>query len=133
VINLKKINRAVVDLITHSNITTKISIFFSTKTAGEAYDPYEKNWTYSNLNPLTIQGYVRDVKAEALVWKQYGLSEIGAKEIICEDKYIEYFRKCTKIEIDSDIYQVYKENVGNRMLIEKRPMKLLRVVVTKVK
>jgi hypothetical protein len=132
-INLNRKNKMVNDLLEHSFISTKISVFMATKSAGEDYDPREKNYTYTNLNPITIRGYVRDVKPESLVWKQYGLVEVGMKEVLCEDKYTTLFRTCNKIEINGDEYQVYKENVGNRMLITQRPFKTVRILLSKVK
>ena len=131
-INIFKKNNEVNTLLKDKNFSTKIYLYMSTKTAGADFDPEEQNYTYTNLNPIVVKGYVKDVKAEALVWKNYGLSETGAKEVICEYKYAEWFRLANKIEIDSDSYQVYKENVGNRMLIEKRPFSLARIILKKV-
>lgn len=131
--NIKKLNRQILKTIEDSGLNTKIQIFFSNKTVGEDFDPYEKNYTYTNQNPLTIKAYISDVSPEALVWKQYGLTEIGMKEIICNKKYAQWFRLCNKIKIDGDSYQVYKESVGNRFLITELPLKLIRVLVTKVK
>ncbi|KKN15278.1 hypothetical protein LCGC14_0987650 [marine sediment metagenome] len=118
-------------LIKHKDFTTKILVYFSTKTYGDDYDPYEDNYTYTNLNPLSIKCYITEISPEALVWKQYGLKEIGAKEILCEAKYAEWFRIANKIEIDNDVYEVYKESVGNRVIIQKRPYNLIRVVLQK--
>jgi len=131
-INLNKKNREVSRLLSNNKFSTDITLYFSTRSVGADFDPYEKTYTYTDLNPKTIRGYVRDIKPEALVWKQYGLAEMGAKEIISDDKYAEWFRLCSKLSIGGDYYQVYKENVGNRFLIEKRPMKLIRVIVRKV-
>jgi len=127
---MKKI-KSILKLLKNSNFSTKVLIYMSTKTASTDYDSYEKNWAYSNLNPLTIKAYVSDISSEALVWKQIGTKEIGAKSIICESKYADWFRKCNKIEIDGDTYQVYKDNVGNRVFIDKRPANLIRVIVSK--
>ena len=33
----------------------------STKTAGDDFDPYEQNYTYTTLNPLTVKAYVSDL------------------------------------------------------------------------
>lgn len=132
-INIKKLNRQVLKTIEDSGLNTKILLFFSQRTVGEDFDPYEKNYTYTNQNPLTIKGYVTEVSPEALVWKQYGLAEVGMKEILCDKKYIKWFRLCNKIQIDGDNYQVYKENVGNRLVITEMPLKLIRVLVTKVR
>ena len=103
----------------------------SKKSAGDDYDSYEKNYIYSNLNPITINGYVSEISAEALVWKQYGLKEIGAKEVICEERYINYFRLANKIEIDGDEYEVFKDGVGGRVMIQKRPYHTYRVILQK--
>jgi hypothetical protein len=131
-INIHKSNSEIRRLLKDSNLATKVYIYMSTKSVGEDFDPEEANYTYTNLNPQVVRGYVKDIKGEALVWKNYGLSETGAKEVICEYKYAEWFRLANKIEIDSDEYQVYKENVGNRMLIEKRSFSLARIILKKV-
>jgi len=112
--------------------STKIYIYFSKATYGDDYDPYEQNYTYTNLNPLVIKGYVRDISPEALVWKQYGLREMGAKEIICDKRYRNWFEKCNKIEINGEKFQVFKEGTGNRCIIQERPFNLIRVVINKV-
>lgn len=131
-LNLNKKNQAILDLIEHSYIMTKIEIYFSAKTIGDDYDPHYKNYTYTNLNPHFIKGYVREIKSEALVWRQIGLSEVGAKEIICREKYGDWFRNCNKVKIGGDEYQVYKEGQGNRVLIEQRPFQMIRVILRKV-
>ena len=119
------------DVLRDSELSSKIYIHMSYSVAGEDYDPYEGNKTEYNLNPICIKGYVRDINPEALVWKQYGLSNIGAKEILCEEKYENYFRKCNKIVIDSVTYQTFKEGAGNKSIIHKRPYKMLRVIITR--
>ncbi len=130
-INIHKKNQFILDLIESSYYHTKVEIYMSTKSIGADYDPYEKNYTYTNLNPHFIKAYVREIKAEALVWKQYGLSEMGAKEILCREKYGDWFRICNKIKINGDTYQVMKEAQGNRVLIEQRPFAMIRVIVRK--
>ena len=70
-----------------------------------------------------------EISPESLVWKQYGLQNIGSKEILCEDKYENYFRNCSKIVIDGVEYQIFKEGVGNRAIIQKRPFQTMRCVI----
>ena len=115
----------------NNEVSSKIYIYFSYQAAGDDYDPYEKNYVQSNLNPVVIKGYVREITPEALVWKQYGLANIGAKEILCDAKYENYFRKCNKIKIDGVEFQVFKEGVGNRAIIQKRPFQTMRVIVAR--
>jgi hypothetical protein len=131
-LNLHKKNKFISDLLNHSYISTKITIYFATPRADEDYDPEEKNYVYDNLNPYTIRGYVREVDATKLVYKQYGLSEQGAVEILCEDKYESYFRNANKIEINGYEYSVFKEAVGKRSLITLRPFCLMRVVLKRI-
>lgn len=129
-----KRNKRVVGLervLTHSDFCTKIKIYFSTKTAGDAYDPYENNYTYTNLNPITIKGYVSQLSPTSLVWNQYGLREQGALEVIVDSKYLSYFENANKIEIDNKEYEVYKEATGNRTLITERKKKIVRLVLTR--
>jgi hypothetical protein len=130
-INIHKKNKFIEDLLDHSYLTTKISIYFATKSADESFDSEEKNWSYTNLNPQTIRGYVREIDPSKLIWKQYGLSEMGAVEVLCSDKYENWFRNCNRIVINEKDYHVFKENVGNRVLITLRPFKLMRIVLKK--
>ncbi len=115
----------------HDDFSSKIRIYFSTKTAGEYFDPYEQNYTYTNLNPVTIRGYVSEVTSEALVYKQYGLQNMGAKEILCDAKYKSYFELSNKVEIDGDNYTVFKEGTGSKTLISNRTKKIIRVLITR--
>jgi hypothetical protein len=110
---------------------TKIMIYLASKVAGDDYDPVENNLRDSMLSPKSIKGYVRDISPEALVWKQYGLSNIGAKEIICRKSYRILFEKAARIVIEGNDYQVHK-GTGNKMTITERPGQLLRVTVTRL-
>ena len=120
------------DIFKDNSISSKIYIYLAYQTAGDDYDPYEKRMVKANLNPIVIKGYVRDINPEALVWKQYGLANIGAKEILCDTKYDSYFRKCEKIVIDNEKYQVFHEGTGNKAIIQKRPFQMMRVVVSRM-
>jgi len=118
-------------ILKHSDFATPIQISFSTKTAGAGYDPYEDNYTYTSLNPISIKGYVNEVSPQALVYKMYGLQNMGAKEIICDAKYKNHFTLANKIEIDGDNYTVFKEGTGGKTLISNLTKKLIKVVVTR--
>ena len=131
-ININKKNLEINKLLKSKELSTKIYLYMSTKSAGEDFDSEELNYTYTDLNPIVVKGYVTDIKPEALVWKQYGLAETGAKEVLCEYKYAQWFRLANKIEIDGDEFQIYKENVGNRVLIEKTHFSLARIILRKV-
>jgi len=116
-------------LLNHSDFRTKVQLYMSTKTAGLDYDSDEQNYTYTNLNPITINAYVSEVSAEGLVFKAYGLQNIGAKSILCEAKYKNMFENCNKITIDGDNYTVFREGTGSKTLISNRPKGLIRVII----
>jgi len=132
-LNIRKRNPAVEKLLfKNPNLTSTVKLYFSSEVAGDDYDPYENNLTFSTLNPLTIKAYVHDVSPRALVYKQYGLAEAGAKEILCDAKYKDWFMKCEKIEIaDGEFYQVYKEAANNRSLITTRPYNMIQVLLSR--
>jgi len=118
-------------LIEDDKLCSEIKIYLSTKVAGDDFDSYENNYTDQLLNPILVKGYVREISPEALVWKQYGLSNIGTKEILCRRKYRNYFETCAKIEVDGEEYQVFKEGTGGKTIISERPGELIRVVITR--
>ena len=132
-LRIKKIQKSLLKTLENNQFSTKIRLYFSSKIIGEFFDSYERVYTHVNQNPITIKGYVTEISAEALVWKQYGLSEIGAKEITCNKKYAPWFKLASKIEIDGDSYQTYKENVGGKFLISELPLNLVKIIVMKAR
>jgi hypothetical protein len=132
-INIHKRNLKINRLLRDKNLCTKIYLYMSTKSVGEDFDSEENNYTYSNLNPITVKGYVTDIKPESLVYRQVGLAETGAVEVLCENRFAEYFRLANKIIIDDDQFQVYKDNVGNRLQITKIPFELCKIMLVKVR
>ncbi len=129
---MQKKLRVAQDIYKNNEVSSKIYIYFASQMAGDDYDEYEKNKVVLNLNPIVIKGYVREINPEALVWKQYGLANIGAKEVLCDAKYDSYFRKCQKIKIDNIEYQVFKEGAGNKAIIQQRPFQTMRVVISRM-
>jgi len=117
---------------------TKIMIYFATKTDEDGYDPYEGNLTSTKLNPKTIRGYIHAVTPQQLIYKQYGLSNIGAVEIICDEKYMNWFKKAHKIVINNIDYKTLV--VGNAAgsdsnpkgsLVTKRAFKMAKIVLVR--
>ena len=118
-------------LLKNTEHSTKIYLYFATKTAGDDFDPYENNYTFSNLNPIIIKGYVRELTSESAFYKQYGLHQSGMKQILCDSRWRSALENANKIVIDSITYQTFKAGTGNKTLITKRPHQMLRVVVSR--
>jgi hypothetical protein len=118
-------------LVKRSDLLSKVSFYFATKTVGDDFDPIEKNYTYVNQNPQTVKMYVREIEAESLIWKQMGTKEAGAVELLCEERYKNWFMVANKIMVNDDEYEVYKEATGGRAIMQRRPFKMLRVILRK--
>ena len=118
-------------LIKDREFTKKIYVYMSSKTGGDSYDGFEKNFTFTNLNPAIIKGYVRELTPETAFWKQYGQHIDGMKEILTEKKYRHYFELCNRLVIDSVDYQVFKDASGSKTMITERPFNIIRVVVSR--
>ena len=130
-VRIKKHNKDIDAILKDSNMNTKVLVFFSYTTYGDDYDGYENNTVDAKLNPKTLKAYVNDISPQALIYKQYGLQEIGAKEILCDARYKSWFEKCAKITIEGDEYQVFKEAAGGRAIISDRKFKTIRVVLSR--
>lgn len=116
----------------------KITLTFAVEVAEEGYDNFENNTTPSNLNPKTIRGYVHNVTPEQLIYKQYGLSNVGAVEIVVDQKYYDWFKIANKIMIGNQDFLVLRE--GNAAgtpsnpkgtLVAKRAFKMIRLVLVR--
>lgn len=124
--------RELQDLVSNSDFTTKIQIYFGTKTAGVDFDPYEKNYTETYSNPKTIKGLVRSISPEALVWKKYGTSKSGSVVICTLKKYKTWFEQARKITIDLEEYTVFKAGTGGNSTIQELKGNFINVVLEKV-
>lgn len=119
------------NLLKHSEFSKKVQIIFATVTTGDDYDPEYKNFTKTNLSPLTVRAVVRQISPEALVWKQYGLSNIGALELLTEKRYKTWFENAAELIIDEVKYVVFKDGTGSKAIIQERFNDIIRVVINK--
>jgi len=115
----------------NESLLKKVYIYFSSKTGGSAYDPYEANYVQTNLNPVVLKVILRELSPETAFWKQYGLAETKIVEIITEERNENYFRYANRIVIDGEDYEVFKSGTGSQVSILKRPMDGLRVTLSK--
>jgi len=109
-----------------------------TKGPEDGYDPYENNLITTNLNPHTIKAYVREVRDQQLIYKHYGLTNIGAVEVICTQKYLSWFKMANKIVISDIDYRIL--SVGNAQgstyspkagFFSTRPFNMAKIVLTR--
>lgn len=127
--NINKSSQSIRKILRSSNYRTKIYISFASRAYGEDYDSFEENYTDTVLNRKTIYGYVSPVSLTSLVWKEYGLKEQGAVEVVCESKYRQMFERAAKIKIDTKYYTTFRDATSSRFLITDRPMNTIKIVL----
>lgn len=90
----------------------------STKTKSDYYDKFRDiGYTVNNQNYVTIKAIISDVKPEELILKQIGLTYMGSKKIVIEDRAISLIKNSSKIIINGQAYYVYNDAVGNKLQI----------------
>lgn len=137
-INKNKHIRQFQTLMTKDFTATKIKLWFAVEIAEEGYDKWEDNTTPSNLNPKTVRGYVHNITPEQLIYKQYGLANMGAVEIIVDEKFYNWFKIANKIEIADINFRVMREGNADGTpsnprgtVVAKRAFKMVRVVLVR--
>ncbi len=91
------------------NHSQKIKIYLATETID---DPYEKNVSLTELNPIPIKAIVTDLTFAKVQYAMPGIITDKAKEIIVKKKYRSLLEKSYKIQIlgDTDYYEGWKSN-----------------------
>jgi len=93
-------------------------------------DPYEHTKTLTYYNPLPIKGLIRQVSAEALHWKYYGLIPVGSIEVIAEKKYLTLFRTADKIKYNDNYFKCWKDDSKGFAILE-RPDYIIVILAKK--
>lgn len=111
----------------------EIMVYSSTSIKDEHYDPERKvSVSEAEVNPTPIRGYCYDASYEGLIIRAIGLKTTGAKEIIVSSMYKELLEECSKVEIDSISYEVYKTAGGSKgMLIKNLPHKRIKILLVR--
>ena len=82
------------------------------------FDPdRDTGYVQQNQNPLTVKVLTQTITPNSLVFREMGLTEAGAIQIILADRDVELFKNSEKITIDNSDYYVYKDLVGGKVLI----------------
>jgi len=130
-ININKRIKNISRLLKNNKFMTKIQLYFSYESIPDWYDPYENVTETLILNPKTVKGYVSEIQITSLIWKEYGLQEMGAVQVLCDKQYKNYFMDCTKAEIDGQEFTVYKDTEGNRQNITENKAGFITVILSK--
>ena len=84
-----------------------IKIFLAIETID---DPYEKNVSLIDLNPIPIKAIISDLTFAKIQWAMPSVVADKAKEIIIKKKHRSLIEKSQKILIDGDNYEGWRQN-----------------------
>lgn len=73
-------------------------------------DPYEKNVTFAHLNAIPLKAVVEDLTTTQAKWKMPGISVSKVKEITVKYKYRTIMERSSKIIIDDEEYEGWRDN-----------------------
>jgi len=82
-------------------------------------DPYEKDYTKTNINPITIKALIINISFSALKWKFYGQLPTGSVQVIFEKKYTDMVRDADTIKYDSNTYGCWKDDAKKFAILER--------------
>ncbi len=88
------------------------------KTREDNFDPFrETGFVQQNQNPLPVKILTKTISPNSLVFREMGLTEAGALQIILQDKDVTLIKNSEKITIDNIEYYVFNQAVGNKFQI----------------
>lgn len=129
-LKINKRNIDITSLLKEKYQQTSIEFYFGTKVKQNGSDDYEMVYDTSLLNSRILkEAFTREIEAEKLVWKQYGLKELGAIEVLCDGRYESWFRNSDKTVINNREYEIFKSAASDRVLIQKRPFNMIRIIM----
>lgn len=97
----------------------KIKIFLPGSTVKSAnYDKYrDVGYQKAQQNWLTVKAWIRDTTANELIFKQLGITAMGAKKLVIKNNDVNLFKLAEKILIGEVHFYVFNDAVGNKMQI----------------
>lgn len=98
----------------------KIALVFlrGAKTKEEDFDPFRNTgFVQQNQNPLPVKVLTKTISPTSLVFKEIGLTEAGAIQIILHDRDVGLIKNSEKVIIENREYYVFNDAVGNKLQI----------------
>lgn len=90
----------------------------SSKTKVNNFDPLrDTGFVQQKQNPLPVKVLTQTITPSSLIFREMGLTETGAIQIILADRDVELFKNSEKITIDGKDYYIYRDAVGGKVQI----------------
>jgi len=88
------------------------------KSKGDNFDPFrDTGYDEVSKNPLPVKVLTHTISPTSLVYREMGVTEAGAIQIIVHDRDVTLIQNSDKISIDGKDYYVYSDSVGNKFQI----------------
>ena len=85
------------------------------KTKGSNFDPNRNtNYTIVKKNPIPVKLLYRPISASSLTYRELGLSETGAIEILVRNNDISLIKLAENIKVKNNNYVAWNNKVGNK-------------------
>ncbi len=88
------------------------------KTREDNFDSFrDTGYVQQNQNSLPVKVLTKTISPNSLVFREMGLTEAGALQIILQDKDVTLIKNSEKISIDNIEYYVFSSAVGGKFQI----------------
>ena len=114
----KEISQKLFDQVFRDKHKKALVFLRGAKTKDANFDPdRDTGYVQQNQNPLPVKVLTQTITPNSLIFREMGLTEAGALQIILADNDVELFKNSEKITIFGKTYYVYKDNVGGKVQI----------------
>lgn len=109
----KCVNKKAFDTVFRSH-SIKVAVFLkSFQSKGSNFDPFRNiGFVKAKRNPVWVAVIKKTLSANSLIYRQMGLNETGAIELIIKDNDVPFITLSEKILVDDKEYYVYNDAVG---------------------
>lgn len=104
----------------------------SSKSKGNNYDPFrDLSYEITKSNPLWVRALIRQITSNALIFKEMGLTESGALQIIIKKNDLSLVKMAERIEIDGEKYYLFQDAIGNKFQTFQLPVSYTKVILSR--
>lgn len=114
----REISQDLFDQVFKKKRKTALVFLRGAKSRESNFDPFrDTGFVQKNQNPLPVKVLTKVITPSSLIFREMGLTEAGALQIILQDRDVELFKNSEKITIDNIDYYVFRDAVGGKVQI----------------
>jgi len=117
-------NINIFELLKKEGLLEKIKLYPSNETID---DPYKQSKVSNFLNPITVDGLVRQVSFGSVQWRHYGTIPQDSLEIMLEgNRWTNLLLIAEKIEVRGNFYKPFRNESGTKYI--QRPEYVIAII-----